>query len=49
MLLVLILAARDTLSEKVRALELGADDFISKPFEPAELVARARALVRRSP
>lgn len=44
----LILTARDTLNDKVLALDLGADDFLSKPFEPAELVARCRALVRRA-
>jgi DNA-binding response OmpR family regulator len=44
----LILTARDTLNDKIGALDLGADDFLSKPFEPAELVARARALVRRA-
>jgi DNA-binding response OmpR family regulator len=44
----LILTARCTLNDKVKALDLGADDFLSKPFEPAELVARCRALMRRS-
>ena len=44
----LILTSRDTLTDKIGALDLGADDFLSKPFEPAELVARARALVRRA-
>jgi DNA-binding response OmpR family regulator len=44
----LILTARDTVNDKVLALDLGADDFLSKPFEPAELVARCRALVRRA-
>jgi two-component system, OmpR family, response regulator len=44
----LILTARCTLSDKVKALDIGADDFLSKPFEPAELVARCRALMRRS-
>jgi len=43
----LILTARCTLTDKVKALDLGADDFLSKPFEPAELVARCRALMRR--
>jgi DNA-binding response OmpR family regulator len=44
----LILTARCTLAEKVKALDLGADDFLSKPFEPAELAARCRALMRRA-
>lgn len=44
----LILTARCTLTDKVKALDLGADDFLSKPFEPPELVARCRALLRRS-
>ncbi len=44
----LILTARGTLNDKVKALDLGADDFLSKPYEPAELAARCRALVRRS-
>ena len=45
---VLILTARFTLPDKVRAFELGADDFLMKPFEQAELVARCRALIRRA-
>ena len=44
----LILTARCTLNDKVKALDLGADDFLGKPFEPAELAARCRALVRRA-
>lgn len=45
---VLVLTARYTLSDKMRAFELGADDFLMKPFEQAELAARCRALVRRA-
>jgi DNA-binding response OmpR family regulator len=43
-----MLTARCTLADKVKALDTGADDFLSKPFEPAELAARCRALVRRA-
>jgi DNA-binding response OmpR family regulator len=45
---VMVLTARDTLAAKVEALDLGADDFLIKPFEQAELAARCRALIRRS-
>lgn len=45
---VLILTARDSWREKVEALDAGADDYLSKPFHTAELVARLRALIRRS-
>jgi two-component system, OmpR family, response regulator len=45
---VMVLTARDTLATKVEALDLGADDFLMKPFERAELAARCRALIRRS-
>jgi two-component system response regulator MtrA len=44
---VLILSARNETSDKVRALELGADDYVTKPFWPDELVARIRARLRR--
>jgi two-component system response regulator TctD len=44
---VLILTARDALADRVKGLDLGADDYLQKPFEPAELEARVRALVRR--
>jgi DNA-binding response OmpR family regulator len=44
----LVLTARCTLADKVKALDLGADDFLSKPFETAELAARCRALLRRA-
>ncbi len=45
---ILILTARDALAVKVEALDLGADDFLRKPFEQAELAARCRALIRRA-
>ncbi len=45
---VLILTARDGWAQKVRGLELGADDYLAKPFHIAEVAARLRALVRRS-
>jgi DNA-binding response OmpR family regulator len=44
----LILTARDALDDKVRALDMGADDYLIKPFELTELVARCRALIRRA-
>ena len=46
---VLMLTAATTISERVEGLELGADDYLPKPFEFAELVARVRALGRRAP
>lgn len=45
---VLILSARDALSDRVLGLDLGADDYLSKPFERSELLARLRALIRRT-
>jgi len=45
---VLILTARDQLDEKVRGLDLGADDYVLKPFDLDEIAARLRALVRRA-
>ena len=45
---VLILTARDGVADRVRGLNLGADDYLAKPFAFEELVARVRALVRRS-
>jgi len=44
---ILILTARDTLGERVAGLDLGADDFLTKPFKIEELAARLRALLRR--
>ncbi len=44
---VLLLTARDALEDRVAGLNLGGDDYMLKPFEPAELEARVRALVRR--
>jgi two-component system OmpR family response regulator len=44
---VLCLTARDALEDRVRGLDLGADDYLVKPFEWDELLARVRALVRR--
>ena len=45
---VLILTARDALEDRVKGLDLGADDYLLKPFEPSELEARLRALLRRA-
>jgi len=44
---IIILSARDNEDDKVRALELGADDYISKPFSPRELIARIGAILKR--
>ncbi len=44
---VLVLTARGALEDRVRGLDLGADDYLTKPFELEELFARVRALVRR--
>ena len=45
---VLLLTARDAIEDRVRGLELGADDYLVKPFATAELVARLKALARRN-
>lgn len=44
---VIILSGRNSLPDKVLGLELGADDYIGKPFDPRELVARVKSIVRR--
>ena len=46
---VLVLTARDTTEDKVRHFEAGADDYLTKPFDFAELLVRVRALLRRTP
>jgi two-component system, OmpR family, response regulator len=46
---VLMLTARDAMTDKVRGLDSGADDYLTKPFALAELLARVRALIRRDP
>jgi two-component system response regulator CpxR len=45
---VLMLTARGDTRDRIRGLEMGADDYLPKPFDPAELVARIRAILRRS-
>ena len=44
---VLVLTARDALADRVKGLDLGADDYLTKPFDLPELEARVRALIRR--
>jgi DNA-binding response OmpR family regulator len=44
----IIISGRRALSDKIVGLEMGADDYIAKPFEPAEIVARIRSVLRRS-
>lgn len=46
---VVMLTARDGVDDRVRGLELGADDYLAKPFAFAELLARARSVLRRGP
>jgi two-component system KDP operon response regulator KdpE len=46
---VIVLTARDRQSDKVRVLDAGADDYVTKPFDPEELLARIRAALRRRP
>ena len=45
---IIMLTAREEEDDRIRGLEYGADDYISKPFSPAELIARIKALIRRS-
>lgn len=44
---ILMLTAKDTSLDKVKGLDVGADDYVVKPFDPSELLARSRALLRR--
>jgi two-component system response regulator MprA len=46
---ILMLTARDALDDRVEGLSRGADDYLVKPFAPPELIARVRALLRRTP
>ncbi len=45
---VIMLSAKEDTFDKVKSLELGADDYITKPFEPKEMIARVKAVLRRS-
>lgn len=45
---VIIISARDSIDDKVRGLEIGADDYLAKPFHLVELIARIRSVARRS-
>jgi two-component system, OmpR family, response regulator len=45
---VIMLTARDDVTDKIIGLELGADDYVTKPFDPKELVSRVRAVLRRA-
>ena len=45
---VIMITARDTTSDKVQSLDLGADDYLTKPFDIEELLARVRAILRRT-
>ena len=43
----IFLTARQTVEERVKGLQLGADDYVAKPFDSSELIARMEAVVRR--
>lgn len=45
---VIVLSARKNIEDKIKALNLGADDYLTKPFEPAELITRIETVLRRS-
>ena len=45
---VIVLSAKTTVADKVLLLEIGADDYVTKPFSPRELLARVRAAIRRT-
>jgi DNA-binding response OmpR family regulator len=45
---IIMLTARDDVTDKIVGLELGADDYVTKPFDPKELVSRVRAVLRRT-
>jgi two-component system phosphate regulon response regulator OmpR len=45
---VLFLTARDQIDDRIQGLDIGADDYMTKPFEPRELLARIKAILRRS-
>jgi len=45
---IIMLTARDSVEEKIKALDLGADDYINKPFDIAELIARIKSVTRRT-
>ncbi|MFC2021254.1 response regulator [Chloroflexota bacterium] len=45
---IIMLTARDDITDKIIGLELGADDYVTKPFDPKEIISRVRAVLRRS-
>jgi DNA-binding response OmpR family regulator len=46
---IIVLSSRDAETDRVKALEMGADDYVVKPFSPREVVARVKAVLRRTP